>query len=156
MVSGFFQCSIDEDNIPITAVISQTRLYELLSVPQGLSSSPGWFHSVIARVCDGLERARLFIDDIIVYSRDGVEHVVRDLERFFERMVKFDLKLATKKTKLGVKVVTFLGHRVTAEGVQPCPERMKPMCRLPMPTNVTQLRSLLGSLSYYRKFLKGL
>ena len=155
LVSGFFQCSIEEDSIPITAVITSTGLYEFLSVPQGLSSSPGWFHSVMARVCDGLERVRLFIDDVIVFSRDGAEHV-RDLERFFERMVKFNLKLAPKKTNLGVKVVTFLGHQVTAEGIGPDPGKVRPMREVPMPTNVSQLRSLLGSLSYYRKFLKNM
>lgn len=103
---------------------------------------------MMARVCDGLERVRLFIDDVIVISRDGAEHV-RDLERFFERMVKFNLKLAPKKTNLGVKVVTFLGQQVTAEGIAPEPEKVKPMTMLPMPTTVTQFRSLLGHLSYY-------
>jgi len=97
LVSGFFQCSIHEDSIPLTAVITSTGLYEFMSVPQGLSTSPGWFQSVMARVCENLERVRLFVDDIIVFSRDGAEHV-KDLERFFERMVKFNLKLAPKKT----------------------------------------------------------
>ncbi|CAB1111520.1 unnamed protein product [Ectocarpus sp. CCAP 1310/34] len=155
LISGFFQCCIEEDSIPITAVITATGLYEFKAMPQGLSSSPGWFHSVMQRVCDGLERVRLFIDDVIVYSRNGAEHV-QDLERFFERMTKFNLKLAPKKAQLGVKVVTFLGHQVTAEGIEPCPKKVKPMLQMPMPTNVSQLRSILGSLSYYRKFLKGM
>ena len=81
---------------------------------------------------------------------------MRDLERFFERMVKFNLKLAPKKTNLGVKVVTFLGHQVTAEGIGPDPEKVRPLREVPMPTNVSQLRSMLGSLSYYRKFLKNM
>ncbi|CAB1109050.1 unnamed protein product [Ectocarpus sp. CCAP 1310/34] len=85
----------------------------------------------------------------------GAEHV-RDLERFFERMVKFNLKLAPNKHNLGVKVVTFLGHQVSAEGIGPDPEKIRPLRELPMPTNVSQLRSLLGSLSYYRKFLKNM
>ncbi|CAB1109626.1 unnamed protein product [Ectocarpus sp. CCAP 1310/34] len=71
-------------------------------------------------------------------------------------MVKFNLKLAPKKTNLGVKVVTFLGHQVTAEGIGPDPEKVRPLREVPMPTNVSQLRSLLGSLSYYRKFLKNM
>ena len=71
-------------------------------------------------------------------------------------MVKFNLKLAPTKTNLGVKVVTFLGHQVTAEGIWPDPEKVKPMTQLPMPTNVKQLKSLLGHLSYYRKFLKNM
>ena len=108
----------------------------------------------MARVCEGLERVRLFVDDIIVFSRDGAEHV-QDLERFFERM-KFNLKLAPKKTNLGVKQVIFLGHKVTAEGVWPDPAKEAPMLDLPMPTNVSGLRSLLGSLSYYRKFLNNM
>ena len=90
------------------------------------------------------ERVRLFIDDIIiVYSRHGPEHV-QDLERFFERMVKFNLKLAPKKANLGVKVVTFLGHQVTADGKGPDPEKVRPLIELPMPTNVHQCRSLCG------------
>ncbi len=109
----------------------------------------------MARVCENLERVKLFVDDIIVFSSDGAEHV-KDLEQFFERMVKFDLKLAPKKTNLGVKQVVFLGHKVTAEGVWPDPEKVTPMLNLPMPTNVSGVRSLLGSLSYYRKFLKNM
>ncbi|CAB1105230.1 unnamed protein product [Ectocarpus sp. CCAP 1310/34] len=71
-------------------------------------------------------------------------------------MVKFNLKLAPKKTKLGVKVVPFLGHQATAEGIGPDPGKVRPLREVPMPTNVSQLRSLLGSLSYYRKFLKNM
>ncbi|CAB1106739.1 unnamed protein product [Ectocarpus sp. CCAP 1310/34] len=68
-------------------------------------------------------------------------------------MVKFNLKLAPKKTNLGVKVVMFSGHQVTAEGIGPDPGKVRPLREVPMPTNVSQLRSLLGSL-YHRKSLK--
>ena len=47
----------------------------------------------------------------------------------------------------------FWGHRVTAEGTAPDPGKVEALRQLPMPTNVSQLRSLLGGLSYYRKFL---
>ena len=42
---------------------------------------------------------------------------------------------------------------MTAKGVEPDPEKVEAMTKLPMPSNVSQLRSLLGALSYYRKFL---
>ena len=54
---------------------------------------------------------------------------------------------------LGVRVIKFLGHRVTAKGVETDPEKVEAMTKLPMPSNVSQLRSLLGALSYYRKKL---
>ena len=78
---------------------------------------------------------------------------MRELKSFFERLTMFDLKLAPKKTYLGVRTIKFLGHRVTAKGVEPDSGKVEAMTKLPMPANVSQLRSLLGALSYYRKLL---
>ena len=46
---------------------------------------------------------------------------LKDL-RYFEA---FNLKIAPKKAYLGVRVIKFLGHRVTAIGVEPDPEKWK-------------------------------
>ena len=94
----------------------------------------------------------MLIDDIMCFSKNGAEHVA-DLERFLERLTIFNLKLAPKKAYTRVRVIKFLGHRVTTKGIQPDPEKVEAMTKLPMPSNVSQLRSLLGALSYYRKFL---
>ena len=69
LVSGFFQCSEHEDSIPLTAVCTLAGNYEWTVIPMGLASSPGWFQSIMLRVCDGLERVRLFIDDMCVFRR---------------------------------------------------------------------------------------
>ena len=57
-----------------------------------------------------------------MFSKNGAEHVA-DLERFFERLTIFNLKHAPKKAYIGVRVIKFLGHRVTAKGVEPDPEK---------------------------------
>ena len=46
-----------------------------------------------------------------------------------------------------------MGHRETAKGVEPDPEKVEAMTKLPVPSNVSQLRSLLVALSHYRKIL---
>ena len=58
-----------------------------------------------------------------------------------------------KHIYIGVRVIKFLGHRLTAKGVEPDPEKVEAMAKLPMPSNVSLLRSLLGVLTYYRNFL---
>ena len=69
LVSGFSQRSIHEDPLPLTAVCTQARNYEWTVMPMGLASSPGWFQSIMLRVCDGLKRVRLFIDDIVCFRK---------------------------------------------------------------------------------------
>lgn len=120
-------------------------------MPVGSASRPGWFQSIMLRMCEGLERVRLFLGDIVCFSVDSAEHV-RDLGRFLERLTKFGLKLALNKVYLGVRVIKFLGHRVTADALAPYPGKVEAPYGLPMPTDVSQLRSLCGALSYYRKF----
>ena len=69
LVSGFFQCSIHEDSIPLTAVCTQAGNYEWTVMPMGLASSPGWFQSIMLRACDGLKRVRLYIDDVVFFEK---------------------------------------------------------------------------------------
>ena len=60
------------------------------------------------RFCDGLRRVRLFIDDIVCFSKNGAEHVA-DREKFLEKRTIFNLKLAPKKAYICVRVIRFLG-----------------------------------------------
>ena len=72
LVSAFFQWSIHEDSIPLTAVCTQSENWECTVMTMGLASSPGWFQSIMLRVCEGLERVRSFVDDIICFSTNGL------------------------------------------------------------------------------------
>ena len=84
LVSVFFEYSIHEDSIPLTAVCTQQGIYEWMVMPMGLASSPGWFQSIMLRVCEGLQRVRLFIDDFVCFSASGTEHA-QDLDNFFQQ-----------------------------------------------------------------------
>ena len=148
----FFQCAIDKDSIPLIAVCTQDGLWEWTEMPQGLASSPGWFQPILLRVFKGLERVKLFIDDIVYLSKNGEKHVC-DLRRFLERLTRFNLKLALNKALLGAAEIIFLGHKISPEGVGPGSGKVKAMKEMPMPQNVSQLRSLLGTLSCYRRQL---
>ena len=91
LISGFFQRAINKDSISLTA-------YPRWTV--GLDSDvtricfAGWFQSIMLRVREGLERVKLFIDDIVCFSKNGEQHLC-DLRRSsLERLTRFDLKLA--------------------------------------------------------------
>ena len=73
VVSGFFPSKIHEDSIPLKAVCTQSGNWDWTVMPMLLASSPGWFQSIMLRVCEGLESVRLFIDDIVCFSTNGSE-----------------------------------------------------------------------------------
>ncbi|CAB1115342.1 unnamed protein product [Ectocarpus sp. CCAP 1310/34] len=72
------------------------------------------------------------------------------------KSVLYNLKLSPGKGRAGATHAIFLGHTISPAGVSPDGVKVRALTHMPPPTNVKQLRSLLGGLSYYRKFLKNL
>ena len=52
-----------------------------------------------------------------------------------------------------VSTVEYLGHVISEKGIRPTEEKTKAIVNAPTPQNVTQLKSFLGLLNYYGKFL---
>ena len=78
------------------------------------------------------------------------------LEEVFARLAKADLKVKKHKCKFMVRSVPYLGHVIDGEGIHPLSEKVEAIRQAPTPKNVTELKSYLGLLTYYGKFLPNL
>lgn len=81
------------------------------------------------------------------------EEVVRHLRLVFERLRSAYLKLSPKKCVFFQRKVTFLGHVVSGDGVSTDPNKTEAVSTWPVPRSVTEVRSFLGLMSYYRRFI---
>ena len=152
LFSGFTQLTIHPDTIPLTTFCTPNGLYEWPRMPPGAAGAPAWFVSVMRFVMAGLDNILMYLDDAIGPDDCPLHHVAT-LATFFARLRLHKLKLSPDKSRIGAARVDFLGHVISADGVRPNDARVAALARMPMPTDINQLRSLLGGLSYYRKFL---
>ena len=108
------------------------------------------------RVLAGLhwETCLFYLDDIIVFSSTWEEHLAR-LREVFERLRHANLKLGAAKCTFAAKEVSYLGHRVTEEGLLPDPSLLAAIRDIPPPKTATEVRSFLGLAGYYRRYVKG-
>ena len=121
-------------------------------MPQGAAGALAWFVLVMRLVTADLDNIRMYLDDAIG-SDDCPLHHVATLASFFARLRLHKLKLSPDKSRTGTARADFLGHIISADGVRPNDDRVAALTRMHMPTDIKQLRSLLGGLNYYRKFL---
>ena len=84
------------------------------------------------------------------------EEHLRNLEQVLRRLQEYGIRMKRNKCSFLQDSVEYLGHRVDAEGIRATPEKLAAIEKAPMPQNVQQLRSFLGLLNYYRKFLPNL
>jgi hypothetical protein len=62
------------------------------------------------------------------------------------------LKLNKDKLKLRLQEVTYLGHKITAEGLKIDSEKVKAITEMPIPEDRQAVQRLLGMVNYVQKF----
>ena len=83
-----------------------------------------------------------YLDDVIVFSKNPQNHL-KDLEQVFKRISDSGLKMKPRKCKFFRDEVLYLGHKVSKDGVQPDPEKIKAVLDWPLPTDLKELQSFL-------------
>jgi hypothetical protein len=96
----------------------------------------------------------VFVDDLNVHSETWGDHI-RHLDAVLCKLREVNLKLNPSKCCFAAKSITFLGHVVSREGIQPDLGKIEAVLHFPTPKNVTSVRSFLGLTGYYRKYIKG-
>ena len=154
--SGFTQISLDEDSQPLTAFTYRGNRYMQKRLQMGQTSSSAQFSRALSHLFSRVpfESLVLYIDDILLWS-DTLESHLKKLRFIFERLTWGNLKLNGAKSRLLRKECTFLGRKISKNGIKLDDEKVEAIRKLPPPTNVKQLQKILGMLNYNRQFIKG-
>ena len=82
-----------------------------------------------------------------------MEEHLDHLEKVLKRFAEFHLTVNMDKCDFAVASTTFLGHQMSAEGIQPIPDNVNAIADYKLPESITQLRLFVGLVNFYRKFI---
>jgi RNase H-like domain found in reverse transcriptase/Reverse transcriptase (RNA-dependent DNA polymerase) len=94
----------------------------------------------------------IYLDDLLIASRTAEDHR-RHVREVLTRLHDSGLRLNSKKCVWGQQAVDFLGHRVSAAGISPLPDRVTALRSFPELATIEQLQAFLGLFNYYRRFV---
>ncbi len=137
-----------------TAFTTYDGLYQFKVLPFGLCNAPSTFQRLMESVLRGLnwQICLIYIDDIIIFSKTFPEHL-EHLDLVFSCLRAVNIKLKASKCHFAYPQVTYLGHIVSRNGIQPDPDKISAVKDFPVPKKVKDVRSFLGLANYYRRFI---
>ncbi len=154
LTKGFYQVKLKPCDQEKTAFLSPFGKFQFTRMPFGLRNAPATFQRLVERVLQGTEEiVSIYIDDILIASQDWQSHL--DHIRLVLGLIsQSGLRCKKKKCEIGKKYVVYLGH-VIGDGHMSIPDaRVAAIRDHPRPVTKRQLRSFLGLLSSYRKYVR--
>uniref|UniRef100_A0A5S6QM96 RNA-directed DNA polymerase n=1 Tax=Trichuris muris TaxID=70415 RepID=A0A5S6QM96_TRIMR len=152
---AYLQMLVAEPSRKYLVIATHKGYFRFKRLPFGVSFAPALFQKTMEQILTGLDGVAVYIDDIIVTGTDCNEHMERVREVFL-RLRQAGVHVHVDKCKFLQESVNYLGHRIDADGVHPTDERIAAIKQMPLPTNVQELRSFLGAVNYYSRFISRL
>ena len=155
LTNAYQQMNLEESSREYVTINTHRGLYQFTRLPFGVASAPALFQRVMDTVLQGIDKTICYIDDILVTGSTQEEHL-KNIEEVLRRLQKYGIRAKRAKCVFMSDKVDYLGHRIDADGLHTLASKVDAIVRAPSPNNVQELRSFLGLIHYYGKFLPSL
>ena len=156
LLSSYWQLGMTDRAKERSAFCTRRGLFHFTRMPFGLSGAPSTFCRVMSLVFSDLlwVVCLCFLDDIIIYARTQDELLER-LDMVLSRLSSFGFKVKPSKCSLFRNTIKFLGHLVSADGVEPLSDRLTAIRDWPpTPDCLRDVRAFYCLASYYRRLVR--
>ncbi|XP_055605166.1 uncharacterized protein K02A2.6-like [Uranotaenia lowii] len=149
---AYLQVVVDENSQPLLIINTHLGLYRFTRLSPGIKSAPGASQPITDAMTSGLQFTSGYIDDAIVAGRSEEEHN-RNLHLFLGRLQEYGFTVRIVKCRFFMSQIKHLGHILDGDGIRPDPEKASAIATMPPPHDISTLRSYLGAVNYYGKYI---
>lgn len=148
---AYQQLILTEESRKLVTITTHKGLFSYTRLPYGITCAGALFQNIMEQMFL-MPGVVCFLDDILVTGKTDQEHLER-LEHVFKKLKECGLKVKKEKCCLFQNSVKYLGHVIDKEGLHTSDERVFAIKRVPVPGTVTELKSFLGMINFYCKFI---
>ena len=153
LTKGYWQIPLAEDCKKYTAFQTSRGLMEFNYMPFGLSTAACTFQKAMIDTLGELDCVVSYFDDVLIFSKTWNEHMCH-IKKVLKTLQDAGFTIKPSKTCVGCTEIDFLGHIIGENQIRPDPAKSEKIRNIKVPTTKKEVRSILGLLNYYRRFVK--
>lgn len=150
---AYLQARLIADSQNCTTIVTEVGTYKYKYLPYGVSTGPGAFQRLMTQKLQNVPNTIVFIDNIYIKGKT-LQETYNTLCTVLTKLHESEFKLKMEKCKLFTKHIEVFGYRVDKNGISIIKSNIEPLLNAKSPTNLTMLKSFLGKINYYNRFLK--
>jgi hypothetical protein len=134
----------------------ECRAWVILSTTAVLKDyvSPSAFQRLLDHVTAGLKGVYVYIDDVVVVSKDYESHKIQ-LDQLFQRFREYGLKCRLSKLQLAAEEINYLGYNISQKnGIRAGELKTQAIKKWEALTDITQIKQFLGLCSFFRRTIQ--
>lgn len=155
LAGAYQQVLVAPESRELLTINTPWGLFQYTRLIFGLNSSPAIFQSIMEQILQGIPQVTCYLDDILIGGKDK-EDCERILKRVLERLREYNVKANLSKCVFFQTELEYLGHIICKDGVKPVKFKLEVIRNAKTPTNLTELKSYIGLLTYYGRFIENL
>ena len=154
---AYQQMMLDGDSRKFVTINTQKGLYCYTRLSFRVAFAPAIFQRTMDSILQGIPQVLCYLDDILITGASKENHI-HNLEEVLSRLQQYGIRVNSNKCVFLQSSVEYLliGHFIDEKKLHTSPRKVKAIQEVPTPHNQQELRSFLGLLQYYSKFIANL
>ena len=154
---GYNQIKMAPEDMEKTTFVTQWGTFRYKVMPFGLKNARVTYQRAMVALFHDMihHEIEVYIDDMIARSQTEEEHLDH-LQKLFDRLKTYKLRLNPKKCTLGVRSGKLLGFVASDKDIQVDPAKVKSIQEMLVPRTEKEVRGFLGRLNYITRFISHL
>ena len=152
---AYHQMEVEQESRNSLTINTHQGLYRYNRLVFGVTSAPAIWQRSMDQGLEGVNGTSCILDDMIITGKDDDEHL-ENRKEVLKRLKEHGLRAKMEKCAFFQERISYCGHEVDRDGLHKTTEKVQAVVDAPQPTNTRQLRSFLGLVNYYHKFLPNL
>lgn len=149
--NGYWQLELDKESQSLTTFLTPWGRFKFLRAPMGLVSSGDEYCRRGDSALSGIGNIQKVVDDILAYDETFEQHFTR-IVQILDRCRAEGITLNENKFIFAKPEVSFVGYKITSQGIKADPKKVDAIKNFKRPENITQLRSFMGLVNQLGSF----